>query len=577
MLRRVNENLTSMLLHFSPPKPDCQNAPAKPVAGSQSQFLLPFAIVVVTAFAIVAPFFFYGIPSGHDLEFHLNSWMEVTAQWKDGVLYPRWAALAHYGFGEARFLFYPPASWTLGGLIGAIFPWKLAAGIYIWIVSLLAGISMFFLARRFLEKSQAIFAAIFYIVSPYAIVLIYWRSAFAELLAAALIPLLALFVLRLHEEGSRLIPALSLIVAAAWLTNVPSAVMINYSLAFLAVAVAFSQQSLKVLLHGAASAALGALFAGFYLLPAFYEQKWISVGQALSEGYRPQDNFLFITTPDISHNQFNHFVSIVAAVEIVAFVVAALFAFRAITSVRKAFSVLAIWGGILGLSMFSITEVFWKYLPELRFMQFPWRWLLCLNVPLAMIAARAWRPWWARILFYVLLLGSIFYWSNKSVPPWWDHADDIADIVSHHTDGSGYDGADEYLPAAADGSQIRQDAPYVSYEGNGQAQIAVSRWSAERKIFTVTTDQSGKLILRLFNYPAWKVTVNGNPVSAANDESTGQMTIPVGAQTSKIDVRFIRTPDRTAGDIISAITTLLLLWMAMRRKKPALTQSLISD
>ena len=202
---------------------------------------------MLAALAVLLPTFFLGIPSGHDFEFHVNSWMEVLSQWKQGILYPRWAALAHYGFGEARFVFYPPASWMLGAALGSVLPWKLVPGAYEWIALTLAGCSMFLLARRFLDRRDAIFAAAFYAANPYHIVIVYWRSAFAELLAGALLPLLLLYVLRSEHEGRKTILPLGLIVAAAWLTNVPSAVMVTYSLVLLVVIVAILRRSPQIL------------------------------------------------------------------------------------------------------------------------------------------------------------------------------------------------------------------------------------------------------------------------------------------------------------------------------------------
>ena len=57
----------------------------------------------------------------------------------------------------------------------------------------------------------------------------------AELLAGCLLPLLLLVILRADQDDRRVIVPLSVLVAAAWLTNAPSAVMVNYSLALMIV------------------------------------------------------------------------------------------------------------------------------------------------------------------------------------------------------------------------------------------------------------------------------------------------------------------------------------------------------
>jgi hypothetical protein len=523
----------------------------------------PLLIVMATAFVVIFPFFFLGNPSGHDFEFHVNSWIEVLGQWRHGIVYPRWAALAQYGYGEARFIFYPPVSWTLGAALGALLPWKAVPGAYVWLALTLSGCSMFHLARRWLDRRDAIFAAALYAANPYYIVIVYWRSAFAELLAGALLPLLLLYVLRSEEEGQEAVVPLALIVAAAWLTNIPAAVMVNYSLTLLIVILAVLKRSLRLLRFGALAILLGAGLAAFFLVPAAYEQGWVNIAEVLSPGVRPQDNFLFTNINDADHNRFNLTVSLVASAEMVVLAIAAFFSRAWRQRQPRAWWMLSAWALLAMLLNFSFTAWLWEHLPELRYLQLPWRWLLCMNVAFALLATMASRRWVARALLWVAMLVVIGFAGNRVQPPWWETATDLEQLVSSQQNETGYEGVDEYVPYGADPYEVKQDAPRVAFENDGTVpdrpqRVHIQSWSSESKLFTTEVNQPGRLVLRLFNYPAWRVEVNGQAVAAATRDVTGQMLIPVQAGENRVQIRFMRTWDRTAGAIISVVTVLLL-------------------
>jgi len=520
----------------------------------------------IAALAIEVPFFFLGMPSGHDVEFHLYSWLEVLSQWKHGILFPRWAAMAHFGYGEPRFIFYPPASWTAGALLSAILPWIVVSAVFIWLVLLAAGVSMFVLARRWLGRRDAMFAAVLYAVNPYHLVIVYWRSAFAELLASCLVPLLVLVVLKAIDDGWHALLPMSLVLAAAWLTNAPAAVMIHYSLALLLIFFAWKRRSGRPLMIGAAAVALGACLTAFYLLPAIYEQRWVTISEAVSAGSRPQDNFLFIHTTDHDHDAFNHIVSWLAVFEMVT-VVAAAWAARVWRKANREFwAALLVWAIACSVLLFRFSEVIWRYLPKLEFMQFPWRWLLCLSMIFVLLVAAGMRRWWMRAAVCVVAISvlAVGWWRIQQ--PWWDQAADLREMQDNMTDHIGYEGTDEYTPVGADPSAVDKNAANVVAANPVDAKIRILQWSAETKLFTADMSKSDELSLRLLAYPAWRVEVNGHVMRTTERDGTGQIVVPVETGMNRVEVTFERTWDRTAGGWISVVSALGIMgWLFVCR------------
>lgn len=542
------------------------NTPSSKEGGLRGDSLLwaPLLIVATVAFGAVVPFTWMGNASGHDFEFHMYSWLEVVSQWKQGAMYPRWAAGAHWEYGEPRFIFYPPASWHLGALIGSALPWKLAPGVYIWIAVTLSGISMFLLARRFLDRWDALFAAALYAVNPYILIVIYWRSALAELLAACLMPALLLLVLQIAEGKKNSFFALTLVVAAGWLTNAPSAVMLMYSLAVLVLTQMAIRREWKFGWYFGAAIFLGTGLAAFYLIPAAYETRWINIDQIFAPGVSPRDNFLMTLIGDPDHNRFNTLVTLVAAVEIVILVCV----FWMSRKLRKAepklwFSCLT-WSAMAIFLMSSISLPLWDNLPKLRFVQLPWRWLLCLGVPFALLTTVGIRRWTQRALSCGVLVAVVLVGAYRIQQPWWDDSADIKEMVDAVKDHIGYEGTDEYVPVGMDPEDIRRDAKNVTAATSGRTTTTITRWEAQDKKFSVWAEAPTRVAVRLFNYPAWETTVNGRQTPTSSGQ-TGELTVAIPAGKSEIHISFLRTWDRALGIWITLAALFVTGYLYVRR------------
>ena len=151
---------------------------------------LPYLLIPLAACIAILPLILNGCSCGHDFDFHLLNWMEAARQFTHANLHPHWAYTAAYNAGEPRFVFYPPLSWTLGAVLTLLFPITATPILYTWLALSASGLALHFLAREFTPPTPALLAAILYTVNPYMLFTAYERTAYAELLAAAFIPLL---------------------------------------------------------------------------------------------------------------------------------------------------------------------------------------------------------------------------------------------------------------------------------------------------------------------------------------------------------------------------------------------------
>jgi hypothetical protein len=567
--------------------------------------VLPALLLVVLALLAVAPLLVRGVSCGHDFEFHLQSWLDAAAQMRHGIVDPAWTVSAAWNAGEPRFLFYPPLSWMLGAVLALTMPLTAVPAAFTFLALLGAGAAMYLLARDYAGAPVASIAAALYIASPYMLFTAFERTAYGELLAAAWMPLLLRAALRRRPS----VLGLAVPTALLWLSNAPAAVTGMYLLLLIGV-VRLVQAGLRraraelwrMAVSFSAGGALGLALAAFYLLPAAYERRYVQVAMAIIPNMRVEDNFLFGHTGDAPHDRVLHTASVIAVVMLLAAVGALAASFlqmkEAAAAERRASVVSVRWVLIvvtvaIAFLLTPVSLPLWHHVPELAFLQFPWRLLSVVGLVFALAMALALRGVRSTTETFALpSVGAAIFVTAMAAGQMrtFRQGCEVLDrpsaraqlFATHH----GVEPTDEYTPTDADNDVLRWDDPgywvaanadqfapetvanpaatIVNYDTPppvGQTVSGVAPRHLELKLGAPAV-----LILNLRDYPAWRVFRNGELVTLHLQRDDGLLAIALPQGASSIDVRWHRTWDQWVGDVVSVLALLVMAMMLARSR-----------
>lgn len=597
---------------------DQGSEPSTGLAGSPKRYRWMGVIVILTAALVaIAPQLFLGNSCGHDFDFHLASWFDVQQSWREGILYPHWSPSANYGAGEARFIFYPPLSWMLGAALGLVLPWKWVSVAMTYCFLAGAGLATRALARQRLTDGPATLAGCAALFSGYALFTGYERSDFGELAGGFWIPLLLLFTLRDRLPGApgwrRALDGsaapLAIVLAGAWLSNAPLGVMASYLLAAFTMIVAILRRSGAPLLRSTVAVVLGLGLASFYVVPAALEQPWVNIAQAIQDpGYTVENSWLFAHHADPSLELHDLELLKVSAIATTMLAVAISGIF--ICWGRHQFRGKSRWWVPLALIPFAVlflqfpvSDPVWKVAPELRFLQFPWRWLVVVEAPMGIFFAsavwitrrRAWRFAVVGVCSAVFLVGTgAAAFSFFQVC---DGEDAVAGMLNVYRAGRGFEGTDEYAPNGADNSLVAAGLPAACLASSATTPLGqigpdgglewsadqgsclqtfkaapeAQRREAEHVRINADTAQDGFLVLRLRRYPAWQIQVNGVLQQDLPLRADGLIAIPVTQGLNRVSIDWSTTRDGWLGRWATVLALVLLAGLGAFEKRPAVS------
>ncbi len=589
--------------------------------GWESNILGP-AIICLAAIIATSPDLIRKTSCGHDYDFHLASWLDAAASWRNCLFYPHWAPSPNYGAGEPRFVFYPPLTWMLGAAFGFILPWKGVEPAITFVFLAATGLATRKLARQALGDGPATLAGCAALFSGYSMFTAYERSAFGELAGGFWIPLLLLLIFRDRNpqgsvwrrafDGSATL--LALVVAGAWLSNAPLGVMACYLLAAVAFTVALLQRSWAPVLRSATAVALGLGLCAIYLVPAAVEQRWVQIRQATDDpGLAIESSFLFGHHADPNLELHDVELWRVSAIAVLMIGLTFLCFFiawrRGLLRQRTWWIPLALIPGAVLLLQFPFSLPLWSILPKLRFLQFPWRWLVVVEAPLGIFfAAAIWnvQRWWRVVaiavssaIFISIMFVTLFIFHQDC-----DSEDSVTGMLAAYRSGQGFQGTDEYALPGADNSLMAVGLPDACLSSsanivlakaddgntpewdpaNGHCDATYSwlrhfgRLSPEHLRLDAETPHTGYLILHLRDYAAWKVNLNGHDVAFGAKEAypklprrdDGLMAVPVPQGAVQLDVDWITTGDVIMGRLLSIMSLgyLIVLFLVERKLAP---------
>lgn len=342
--------------------------------------------------------YIYGLPINDDGPLHLLRIARLHDAVTKGILFPRWMPDQLLGYGYPTLNYYASATYygvEFLHLLGLPLYWA-----YVVAQSLLvifAATGMYLFARDLMGDPRfwpPMIAAIAYIYSPYLIQNIYVRGAFAEVGAQALLPWLLWSFRRIwrSERAQAYLLSSTLLLAALAFTHTISLLLVPpFLLGYLAI-LAWDADRRALRLRWSAIAIGGAMaITAFFWLPLIAERDNVSAlayaiaqQRFLPTSFLEARNFLYTSLTYIYTNDLDYRFGIVQALGILIGLPFAIH--RAIHRSKEWWY----WIAILlfcGVMMTKLTEPIWFGSKLFTIIQFPWRLLALVQIPVALLTA----------------------------------------------------------------------------------------------------------------------------------------------------------------------------------------------
>lgn len=522
-----------------------------------------YALLLACSLVASHPLLYTGFFQGHDLILEFARVAEYSHLLKAGIFPVRWGAGLEGGYGYPIYNFFPPLFMLIASIfvIAGSFTVLAAIKLTVFLLTLAAGIGMYWFAREHFGKQGGLLVACLYVLAPYHFIDAFNRNAFSEFTALAIVPFVFHGLARVAKEVELKPPTAMLMTVSSSLFvlshNLSVAMYAPLFLVYFIAATATTGLWRKI---GRVSLPLALAFAltSFYTLPLLSESQFVQARMLSMGKFNVLGNLLSI-------GQVTGWITVLPWL-LITMSIAVLMIWRR-NIPKQTFAVLCAFEILLLLTVFMITPAsrpVWSHVEFLKWLQFPWR-LLSPATFLVCFAAGSlvYAPFPNERVRNVLLYGGIalgiitlltFSVVNRgayaSIPD--------QDIAPEKIREGGLQATvySEYLPIWV---KVRPPVPVGQRLALSRTDVEIGKIeeSPHRYAYKIAVAGETLLTANLFYFPGWKVYVNGKEVKPnVSEQGLMQFYLPKGQFL--VDLKFENTPVRVVGNSLSILGLLLL-------------------
>lgn len=501
-----------------------------------------FGALLLASLAAMAPAALFGI-SG-DYAFYSVMIDCFAEQFWQGDVHPRWCFTANTGLGAPLFLFYFPLPFYVAALIQPITALGFTTyHVYIagcYLATLAVGWFSWRWLKEIVPPVYALLAAVLLLFIPYRMEVIFFRAAYAEAWALALLPLLFMYARRVvrGEGGAR---GYALSFAALWLTHVTLAAIGGL---FTGIYVLLMCRSRAPLLRFAAAAMVALALASFYLAPAVHYSQFIT-GERAIDGGPPAWANGFLSMGNVTGESAQPRPAVMAALTLAALASMALAVSRKRIGdgfLRRETLAFATLLALASLLLFPWSKPFYDLARPVSNIIFPWRmqavFVPCFGFFAAVLMCQlgAHKTWKADYALLLVLLGLMACFTGASI----DKKQLVMLETVRTTRTVVYP---EYRSLWADAalwdeekvrSRMKNPPPRVAII-QGRGEVKVEQWDWRGIALSAQSEEGLTLRLDHFYFPIWKAAA---PVTLSPEQGSGLMLLHVPPGGQRITLRY---------------------------------------